>query len=59
MRRLDMRRSAAKSNQILLDLSSERWCGAQSSARRPDCQKLYLSSDEGGLGPKSYLFMGE
>ena len=59
MQQLDMHRSAAKSNQIPLDLSSEHWCGAQSSARKPDCQKLYLSSDKGGLGPKSYLFMGE
>ena len=59
MQRLDMHRSTVKSSQLPLDLSSELCCGAQSSARKPDCQKLYLSSDKGGLGPKSYLFMGE
>lgn len=37
MQRLDMQRSAAKSKQIPLDLSSEHWCGAQSSVRKPDC----------------------
>ena len=37
MQRLDRQRSAAKSNQIPLDLSSERWCGAQSSVRKPGC----------------------